>query len=100
MTRYIIEGVWTGYVSRQQRVVHRTVHDGAEKKLRAWAENAGSISYTDGTRLILSVRDCKPRERVEQIHGYTSLIKDCAYYDVSSVDDLIAAKNAARSKVA
>lgn len=100
MSRYIIEGVWIGYVSRQQRVVHRTVHDGSEKKLRAWAESAHSISYTDGTRLILSVRDCKPRERVEQIRGYSSLIKDCAYYDVSSVDGLIAAQNAARSKVA
>jgi hypothetical protein len=98
MTRYIIEGEWTGYRSSQQRVVHRTVHDGAEKKLRAWAEKTHGISYTDGTRLILSVRDCKPRERVEQIRGYASLIRDCAHFDVCTVEALCAAQDALKAK--
>jgi len=83
--RFIIEGEWSGYTSGQQRIVHRSVHAGSYKKLRAWAEKAFAISYTDGTCLYIKVRDCKPRERVQQILGYKSLIADCAYYDVNSV---------------
>lgn len=84
-TRFIIEGTWTGYTSSQSRVVHRTVHPVAFKALRAWAENTKSITYTDGTRLILSVRDCKPYEKVIEIHGYSSLIDQCARANVDSV---------------
>jgi hypothetical protein len=95
--RFVIEGEWLGYRSSQDRIVHRTVHPGSFKKLRAWAEKTYGITYTDGTRLALSVRDCKPRERVAEIHGYTSLIQDCAHYDVTSVNGLIAAKESARA---
>ena len=87
-TRFVIEGEWTGYRSSQRRIVHRTVHKGSFKNLRAWAEKTYGISYTDGTMLLLTVRDCKPRERVQQIHGYDSLIRDCAMYDVNSVNAL------------
>ena len=86
--RFIIEGEWSGYRSSQQRVVHRTVHQPGFKKLRAWAEQTHAITYTDGTQLYLRVRDCKPRERVVQIHGYDSLIQDCAFHNVSKVADL------------
>lgn len=96
VTRYIIEGEWTGYRSSQARIVHRSVHDAAEKKLRAWAENNFSIRYTDGTHLVISVRDCKPRERVKETWGYMSLIRDCAVYGVNSVNDLVAAQKAAK----
>jgi hypothetical protein len=96
--RFVIEGEWSGYHSGQQRVVHRTVHEASERRLRAWADKTHAISYTDGTRLILSVRDCKPRERVKDIiNGYTSLIRDCVYYDVSSVHELGVAQQAARA---
>ena len=87
-TRFIIEGEWSGYVSRQRRIVHRTVHSKAFKKLRAWIEKTHAIFYTDGTSLSLIVRDCKPRERISEIHGYDSLIKDCQFYDVNSVEEL------------
>lgn len=87
-TRFIIEGEWSGYRSSQQRVVHRTVHKKSEKKLRAWAEKTYGIRYTDGTVLYLRVRDCKPREKVQQIHGYDSLIKDCVHFDVDNVQAL------------
>ena len=93
--RYVIEGEWSGYTSKQQRIVHRTVHGSAFKKLRAWAEKTYAIRYTDGTSLKISVRDTKPRERVSEIKGYTSLIWDCAHYDVDSVSAL----NSARSTV-
>ena len=88
MSRFIIEGEWSGYHSGQQRVVHRTTHADTEKRLRAWADKTYGIRYTDGTMLLLSVRDCKPRERVAEIHGYTSLIRDCADYGVGSVAEL------------
>lgn len=83
--RFIIEGEWSGYGSRQTRVVHRQVYEGSRKKLRSWAESTHAISYSDGTCLRISVRDCKPRERVQEVCGYTSLIEDCAYHGVSSV---------------
>lgn len=83
--RFIIEGTWSGYTSSQSRVVHRTVHSPSWKKLRAWADAAHGICYTDGTMLYLTVRDCKPRERVHQIKGYDSLIMDCYYANVNSV---------------
>ena len=83
--RFIIEGEWSGYHSGQRRVVHRTVHSASFKKLRAWAEKTHGIRYTDGTMLYLTVRNCKPRERVKQILGYVELIDKCALHDVDSV---------------
>ncbi len=85
MGRFVIEGTWSGYRSSQTRVVHRTVHKDSERKLRAWADANGSISYTDGTALWLTVREAKPRERVQVLNGYGSLIRDCVYHNVSSV---------------
>ena len=86
--RFVIEGVWSGYRSSQRRVVHRTVHKGNRKSLRAWVEKTHGIRYTDGTMLYLTVRDCKPRERVQQIRGYDSLINDCQHFDTDSVSEL------------
>lgn len=83
--RFVVEGEWSGYHSGQTRIVHRTVHSGSYRKLRQFCSDVGSIEYTDGTCLRLSVRDCKPRERVTEIRGYTSLINDCCYHGVSSV---------------
>lgn len=87
-TRFLIEGEWSGYHSHQQRVVHRTVHRASEKKLREWAEKTYGIRYTDGTMLYLRVRDCRPRERVIEIHGYDSLIGKCFAQGVTQVVDL------------
>lgn len=92
--RFVIEGEWTGYTGGQRRVVHRQVYPASRKHLREWAENAGAIRYTDGTLLLLRVRDCKPRERVEQIRTYSLLIEDCARLDVNRVDALVAARAA------
>ena len=91
--RFIIEGTWSGYIASQRRVVHRTVHSAIFKILRAWAENTHAIHYQDGTALCISVRDCKPRERVREIHGYDSLIYDCYFHKVDSVAALYAIKN-------
>jgi len=96
--RFIIEGEWSGYTSSQQRVVHRKVYPGSRKKLRAWAEKTYGIQYTDGTMLYLTVRDCKPRERVKENLGYTSLIEDCFYADVMSVAALYEKKKQAKAQ--
>lgn len=81
--RFILEGEWSGYRSSQQRVVHRVVTYQPEKY-----EHLHSITYTDGTSLFLTLRECKPRERVQEIHGYDSLISDCLHYGVSLVAQL------------
>lgn len=92
LRRFVIEGTWTGYTSRQQRVVHRTVHKASERNLRAWVAAHHGISYTDGTMLLLSVRDAKPREKVEVLNGYGDLIRECVHHNVASVHQLQAAK--------
>ena len=97
--RFVIEGTWSGYSSSQERVVHRTVHGSSWKKLRAWAEKTHAIRYSDGTCLYLTVRDCKPRERVQQVMGYSQLIEECAYHDVSSVDALYEKKQAMQKRM-
>jgi len=94
--RYVIEGTWSGYVGSQQKVVHRQVYPAQRKQLRAWAEKTHAIRYTDGTCLFLTVRDCKPRERVAEIRGYSTLIEDCAFRDVDSVEALHRAEVAAK----
>lgn len=70
--RFVVEGEWSGYTSGQRRIVHREVLSHSREKYEA----ISSIVYTDGTCLVLRVRDAKPREKVEQIRGYTSLIRD------------------------
>ena len=77
--RFIIEGMWRG------RIVHRTCHTKSFKRLRKWADGVYCLRFTDGTELIITVRDAKPRERVVAIHGYEKLIEDCFYYNVNSV---------------
>lgn len=86
--RFIIEGEWSGYTSNQRRVVHRKVYAGSRRRLREWAEKTHAIRHTDGTCLVLSVRDCKQRENVAEINGYTSLIEDCFNCGVNAVADL------------
>lgn len=88
-TRSVLEGTWSGYTSAQSRVAHRRVyHIAGWRKLRAWAEKTHAITFTDGTQLYISVRDCAPHERVKQIHGYDSLIDSCRDHGVTSVADL------------
>lgn len=86
--RYVLEGTWRGYNSGMDRVVHSEVIQGSRKMFLAWLQKTFCIRYTDGTMLELNVRPAKPRERVEEKHGYKSLIYDCFHQDVSSVADL------------
>lgn len=73
MSRHILEGEWTGYSSSQRRVVHREVVSG--KRVER-LKGLHAIVYTDGTSLLLWVREAKPREKVEVINGYGPLIRE------------------------
>ena len=72
--RYVVEGTWSGYRSEQRRVCHRTVEG---EKFAKRVREIGTIGYTDGTTLDLVVREAKPREKITEMHGYDSLIRDC-----------------------
>ena len=80
---YTIEGKWTGYTSNQSRVVHREHTRSAARADEI--RSLGSILYTDGTRLLLSVRNGKHGAAID---GYRKLIADCLKYGVSSVSDI------------
>lgn len=91
----MVEGTWSGYTSAQSRVVHRDV---VSEKTAEEIRELGSIRYTDGTYLSLSVRECKPRERVEKLNGYGSLISDCLALKVRAVADIGPARERLRNE--
>lgn len=71
--RYVVEGKWSGYVARQCRVVHREVVSArradALRKLH-------KIIYTDGTSLLVTVREAAYREKVTEMHQYDDLLRE------------------------
>lgn len=71
--RYILEGTWTGYVSRQSRVVHREV---ITAKRAERLKGLHKIVYTDGTALLIHVREAEYREKIEPINSYGELIRE------------------------
>jgi hypothetical protein len=73
MTRFVLEGTWTGYVSSQSRVCHREVV--SSRRIKRLKE-LHKIVYTDGTSLLIHVREAAPREKVRQNLQYTSLIRE------------------------
>lgn len=81
--RYVLEGEWTGYTSAQRKTVHREVIT-TEKRAEA-LKKLHAIVYTDGTSLILNLRQLQPREKVQPIHGYTSLIREAEATGLSRV---------------
>ena len=87
-TRYVLEGIWRGYRSSMDRPVHREIVQPSQKKFLEWLRNTFCIHYPDGTTLELHLRPAKPREKVKEINGYRTLIMDCFYHNVSSVDEL------------
>lgn len=82
MGRFVIEGEWTGYSSSQRRVVHRQV---ISAKLAEKAKSLHAIVYTDGTSLLIHVREAKPREKIEERNEYGSLIRDAIQHGGSRV---------------
>ncbi len=72
MTRFILEGEWSGYTSSQQRVVHREI---INKKRAERLRQLHKIVYTDGTSLMISVREAEYREKIQSFNSYGSLIR-------------------------
>lgn len=92
MARFLLEAKWLGYSSSQDRVCHREITTDA--KLADWVGKNYGITFTDGTTLELYVRPLAKGERVaDQKSSYKTLIRDCAYYNVTSVSALTAARN-------
>ncbi len=90
---YMIEGEWSGYTSAQRRVCHR--HYTTNKKEVASIEAIGhAIRFMDGTCLVLDIKEVKGRKRLPVINGYNSLIQDCRWAGVNSVDALAEARKA------
>ena len=80
--RYVIEGTWRGYRSSQDHVCHREVYKSNRQGGGPFIQTLSkmySIPFSDGTALIVSVREAKPREKVKEKHGYTSFIRDAVY---------------------
>ena len=73
MTRFILEGIWTGYTSAQSRVCHREIIN-AERAERLRCLH--KIVYTDGTALLIRIREAEYREKVIVRHQYNGLIRD------------------------
>jgi hypothetical protein len=90
MTRFVLEGTWTGYVSRQSRVVHREIVTNRKRVERLKALH--KIVYTDGTSLLIDVREAKHREKVKEIRSYSELIREAEAKDgaVVFVSELVA----------
>lgn len=88
MKRFVLEGIWRGYRSEQDQVVHREVIQGNRKRYLTWLDKTFCIRYTDGTTLELNLRPCNYRERVTEKHSYSSLIWGCFNQNVTSVAEL------------
>lgn len=87
---WMIEGRWTGPVNPAgdyTRDAHREYT--YSRKFAEQVRNLGSILFTDGTRLLLSVGQRTQRsKRPPEIPGYGSLIRDCIRLGVKSVAEL------------
>jgi hypothetical protein len=73
--RFVVECIWNGYSGQARVVVHRTV----ETTFREAYEALRWHQFTDGTGMSIDVRDAKPRERVDQIRGYNTLLRDLVH---------------------
>ena len=86
--RFVIECEWSGYRASQRRICHRAVETRHIEAYRA----IHTIAFTDGTTMRVSVRQCKPREKVKEIRGYPSLLRDAVTRELTgyiSVNDLL-----------
>ena len=86
----MVTGTWLGYTSKQDRVVHRTFV--SKKFAEKVAKVCPVITFTDGTRLHLTISGARPSAKRKVIHGYDDLIKDCAFFGVDNVEALYKAR--------
>ncbi len=82
MTRFVLEGTWTGYTSSQSRVCHREV---VSSKRATRLREMHKIVFTDGTSLLLHVREAGLREKIVPKNMYGDLIRDAEKHGGSVV---------------
>lgn len=74
--RFVVEGIWSGYRSSQQRPCHRRV-------VSRWKAEALSkitaVQFTDNTTMTVTVRPAEKYEKVKEIHGYDDLLDDALH---------------------
>lgn len=94
MTRFILEGTWTGYTSSQSRICHREV---ISSKRADRLKTLHKVVYTDGTSLIIHIREAGFREKIVPNHSYRELICDAERHggSVVKVADLLATEGGA-----
>lgn len=68
--RHVIEATWFG--PQGPRVAHRRVVT-SSKRAAKFAAITG-VKFTDGTFMSVRTRECKPRERIEEVGGYDALL--------------------------
>ena len=76
LRRPVVECIWSGYRSSQERPCHRTVNSWYANILNR--NGVRCIRFTDGTTMSVKVREANPREKVAQIAGYDQLLGDIA----------------------
>ncbi len=83
MAHFILEGEWTGYTSAQRKIVHREIFSDGTANGRAFLEKLKAlrcIVYTDGTSLLLSLREAKRGEKIIENKTYYTLIRDALHH--------------------
>lgn len=80
--RFVLEGTWTGYTSAQSRVCHSEV---IAAKRAERLRKLHKIVYTDGTSLLINVREAEYREKVVTNHQYNDLIRSAERHGGSVV---------------
>lgn len=81
-TQFVVECVWSGYRPSQERVCHRSVEP---KRFADAVAKFTRVEFGDGTSMTVSVRPRKPREKVEVMKGYTSLLRQFVDLGVTGV---------------
>ena len=80
-SRFVLEGTWSGYTSRQTQVCHREVISAK----RAERLVLRAIRFDDGTSLWIATRPAARGEKVETKGSYTDLIRDAEAFQKSHV---------------
>lgn len=82
-----ITGTWTGYRSGQERECH--IEYTPDRKRADKIKAMYSILYTDGTSLILMVKEIHSKENIgKSKNGYGEVINQCLREGVTSVAEL------------
>lgn len=84
--RFVVECVWSGYRSSQERACHRMV---IPKYVADRLSRLRSVTFTDGTDMSVTVRPCTFREKVQQIKGYRELLDKIAWNDELNKKDYV-----------